>query len=464
MEIIERERWAWILVAVALVDSLVTAGCGFRFGFTHDDLMNTHWGLTRSWTALLTDILAIWRVSPIYRPTGVTLLKGIHDIAGMNILLWRWIYGALLVSMTAVTIILGTRLSGRLLVGSLAGVLMGFHAGLRPLYFGMGFIYDVLAYTLGGLTMLAYLRGRSGDWRWGLTTMLLLCLTLEAKEVGVAAVAFIGLYEVLLTPPRPLRSKLFWAVVLAGLIFSVGRIVDPNSVANQFASYKVHASPTIYLMRIGIWTKDLLRLQDDSEAAAFANGCWTLAAAVVLLVIFYRHRLGQWGVLSYLTGVLPVAFIPQRGLEAVALPLLPLAVASGLLLVVVIDRLPGSLLRAVAVMGIAGIALYYQGKPDERVASSKFREVDNVIMTALADLPHLSPQPRPSDHFLIESDPFEEMDWGSCFLFRLYSDLPFLDVRRTGKVTPAELVSTPWRRITWNNGHWQEHTQSAVSP
>src|SRR5579883_1000641 len=154
------ERWAWLLVVAAIANAVVTAITGFRFGFTHDDLMNTHWGLTRSWTALLTDIGAIWRVSPIYRPTGVLVLKAWHAAVGMNIGQWRTLYGALLVLMPMITVALGTRMSRRLSVGALAGIASGFHAGLRPLYYGMGFIYDVLAYVLGGLTLLCYLQAR----------------------------------------------------------------------------------------------------------------------------------------------------------------------------------------------------------------------------------------------------------------------------------------------------------------
>src|SRR5258705_9767371 len=85
-----------LLIALVFANICVTAFDGFHFGFTHDDLMNTHWAISRSWTDLALDCARLWRVSPVYRPAGVLWLKSVYSLFRMDVFYWRVAYGALL--------------------------------------------------------------------------------------------------------------------------------------------------------------------------------------------------------------------------------------------------------------------------------------------------------------------------------------------------------------------------------
>jgi hypothetical protein len=149
-----------LLIALVLANVCVTALVGFRFGFTHDDLMNTHWAISRNWTDLALDCLRIWKVSPVYRPAGVMCLKSIYSLFGMDVFYWRVAYGALLVALTVITGILAARISRSMFVGLIAALLVSYHAEMRQLYFSMGFVFDVLAYILTGAFVLVYIKAR----------------------------------------------------------------------------------------------------------------------------------------------------------------------------------------------------------------------------------------------------------------------------------------------------------------
>jgi hypothetical protein len=76
-------------------------------------------------------------------------------------------------------------------------------------------------------------------------------------------------------------------------------------------------------------------------------------------------------------------------------------------------------------------------------------------MPALAALNPLPP-PEPGDHFLIENDPFQNMQWSSYYLFRLYYRAPDLDVRRPNQVNALDLSVGRWRHLTWEDNRWKE--------
>jgi hypothetical protein len=148
----------------------------------------------------------------------------------------------------------------------------------------------------------------------------------------------------------------------------------------------------------------------------------------------------RWGILSFLFGVLPVAFITQRGLESILVPLLGVFVAIG--------WLTGRFgwLLAVAL-------LFLQGTAASRASGFSYREADRVILQVVEATRRLQPKPDPSEHIVIESDPFGEMEWGSLFVFRLALHEPELSVHRRSQISE---VAPKTRCLSWSGeGGWK---------
>ena len=196
---------------------------------------------------------------------------------------------------------------------------------------------------------------------------------------------------------------------------------------------------------MGHWSYEAAN-QSPVAHHALERGCISLGALLLAAWMGRRDRRMLWAVASFLVGVLPVAFIPQRGLEAVVVPL----IAIGALVGVVLDRV---LWRPFGWAALAGILLM-QGSPEARAGGWQVREVDRVIGEVLAATRDLCPRPTVGEHVVIESDPFEEMEWGDVFVFRLVWNEPELRVHRRSQVKAEELARA--RRLEWNGGRWRE--------
>ena len=84
------------------------------------------------------------------------------------------------------------------------------------------------------------------------------------------------------------------------------------------------------------------------------------------------------------------------------------------------------------------------------------REVDQAIMPAIEATRALCPRPTQDQHLVIESDPFEEMNWADVFLFRLTLNMPELMVHRRSQLTDEQLSGfNNNRHLHWQQNHWR---------
>ncbi len=459
-----------ILSAMILGTVLLTAADGWRFGFTHDDLQNGHMAaFTTSYPALLGDMAKIWQVSPIYRPAAMFVLKVLYSVFGMNVTGWRLVYSGLLVLMAYTTLSAVRHLTGSFLAGAIAAIIISYHPSLRMLYYSIGAIFDLVAYDLTALFLIAYLRastttGRSGLWYSG-ASLLSFWLALEAKEIAIAGAVFIFLYEVLSRPlDRPglwiKERPLLWIVSLLSVVFCLAQLLGHGSLTTM-AAYRPEFSLSIYRNHVEEW----FRMVAEAPIPWAAAGVALIAGVAALLSSW---RLSSWCILSLLIGILPVAFIPQRDLSAITVPLLAAFTFAGFSVEALCSGTASVLTRHSTVsvraaktlaigMGLTASALIllWQGGPEKRLIYWAMRDVDLAIGPALAALSALPP-PLPEDRFVIHHDPFKEMQWADLFLFRLYYRQPELVVRRLDQVTAQELSTGRWRHLTWEDNRWKE--------
>lgn len=462
-----RPRMIKALFVLVAVDAMVTAAAARSFGFTFDDLMNAYWGLKTSWATLALDALRIWRVSPVYRPVGVAILKLTRAAFGMNIAGWRFVYGLLFIAAIVLIVLLAQTISRSWFVALAAGLIMAFHPNLRWAYFSMGYVYDVGASILVSAFALCCLRLPE---RFGRTRVTLAVLffwnALECKEAALAGLPFLFFYQLIIEEPLPfptLRTRLkdlrlFLILLALSAAFCYGRITEPNSVIH-LAPYQVDLSPARYLSNLKLWL---------IESALVSNGVIaSLVIALVFTLAFIRSwRISVWCVSAFLTGILPVAFIPQRGLEALFVPFTALAILAGLALEEVCAKAAilfahwtrgdhATAFNALAACGALAIFIA-QGTIAKRVDDFPFFVAGGSIMPALQALEYY-PSPGPKDHIVVESDPFGENNWSASFLFPLYFDAPDLEVRRRFNLPPTERdrVAPGWRHVRWTGLQWE---------
>ena len=450
-----------------LIDALFTSKAGFAFGFTEDDMMNAHWALTRNWPQLLMDVFRFWRVSPVYRPAGITVLKTIYSVAGMNLFVWRCAYGALFCTAVVLSFATAWRLTNRSPVALIAGLLMSFHMGFRWLYFGMGFIYDVTALIFTCCFLLLWFRARTnGNFVFAAFGLIVFAFGLQCKEIAIDGIVWASLYELIFDPPASRRHIAAWIVrrplllicAWIAIVFAVSRLNGTNALT-QFPQYRVSLSPNAYFSHMAVWMRAIYMEPITSRAAFVVAPC-------LIMAFWSAWRLALWSILSFCVGVLPIAFIQLRGVQDLFVPSLPLAILVALALVGICEAVAEIFLRAgahrEAVKSIlAGIVclliVLRQGSGKDRRGSFTFTAMDMVVGQAFEAAKDLKPGPNPNDGIVVESDPFKDSQWEDLFVFRLRFDSPRLQVKRPDQLNDADRREDglgQWRHIGWKNGEW----------
>ena len=464
-----------LLVIIVLANVLITAAAGMQFGFTHDDLMNGHRAMTTPYPSLLLYVGEIWRVSPVYRPTSLLVIKTMYSAYGMNVTGWKIVYGALLLLMSVVTLAVVWNLSGSFLAGSVAAQIIGYHLSLNSLYAGMGLIFDVLAYILTGAFLITYLRARTGNQRsaylYSASSIVFFWLAVQAKEIATVGAVFVIVYEVLSEPPTLSglgewfkQRALLWIILGISLVFSVAQLLSSGSLTASEA-YRPVFSLSTYVAHVAEWSRMIALVPVPSIALYIAS-----LAGILALVLWWR--LSLWCVICLFIGIMPVALIPQRDVAAITVPLLAgltfiglsvEALCSGSAWVLArASILSARTARTVAIgmaLAVSALILVWQGGPEQRMVGWAFSPNDLAIMPALSALRTLPP-PQPGDSFVIDNDPFAASEWSDAFLFRLYYHLPELEVKRRNQVTAQELSVGRWRNLTWENNRWKELSQT----
>jgi hypothetical protein len=442
------------VVILVTINASITAAASLRFGFTQDDLQNTYWALHRGWLQLVGDIFSVWKVSPVYRPTTELCLKLFYTCVGMKVAAWRAGYAFLIVLLALSFLAMAWRITGSPLAGGIAGLLSAYHVNARLFYFATGRIFDMLGVIAVVSFFLFYVAARSRGWKWGFAAVLAFCIVLGVKEIAIDALIFVAIYELVEDPSlfsRPLRwfgrRKRLLVLAAIAAAFCLSQVFDPNSLSHMPA-YQITLSWAAYREHVQY-------LLDEVVTQPVA--AWQ-ALLVITLASLRSVRICVWSVICFLAGILPIAFIPQRGLDAAAVPMIALAVLVGVAVetvCVAAAAFTSKRLGFVLASATFVVILLVQGSATSRGAEIEFPPQDTVIATAFQALDHLSPPPAGNAHIVVDSDPFGSFPWADVFLFCLYYGNPRLDVRRPEQVLPEHARALHWLHIRWVNGRWE---------
>jgi hypothetical protein len=418
----------WALLVFAYV--WFKAPIIWQADWSHDDLMNAYRAMTTSWSDLLQQTVFFWQPTPVFRPLGEIFYKVLWGLFGFDPLPWRLACGALLTLNAFILGHVATRISGSLSVGLAATAIASFHSQWGHLYLNTGTIFEILAFTFVYAGLAWYVEFED-PW---LTTILLI-LGLNSKESAVVLPALVVLYEWIWKRRTPwLYIALSVAVCgafIAGRVYgpqglsSIGAYQPNYSVGAYFVSFRNYFGPLILWKQIPLW----------------------IALVVALLPLLLRNKLAYFAVALFPICILPLAFVPDRGLEGVyiACAALPLALSAVLLKIPREDlRLPAAaalfLLAAVVMPGLRSM----DGWDKENREIRAFRE--NLIR-------HL-PQVPPKAQLRFVSEPFtDEYPWASTFITRLlYRDPNVLIVSPLNPHTRSAPESADYASFGWRDG------------
>jgi hypothetical protein len=399
----------------------------WRADWSHDDLMNCYRAMQTPWRTMLIDTLMFWKPSELFRPLGEIFYKLFWEQFGFSPLPWRLAISVLLLANAFILGHLANRLSGSMAVGLAATAIASFHSLWTHLYLNTGTIFEILAYTFVYGALAYYVEFRDPYF-----TTILLILGLNSKESAIILPVLVVLYEWIWNKRTPWLFCGLAGTVCVAFIF--GRIYGPGGLTS-IGSYQPVYSIATYMERFRGYFGPLILWKQIPYWAL------PLAAAPLLL----RNKQAVFSVLLFPLAILPLAFVPDRGLEGVyiACAALPLGLSSALLLIPKEDwRLPGAaLLFLTTAFWMPGTYLI-DGWDREQ----------NEIRAFHQSLKQLAPTLPQGAQLRFINEPFaEDVPWASTFATRLlYKDPSLLIISPNSpanKDLPAEkdTVVFDWR-------------------
>jgi uncharacterized membrane protein len=128
--------------------------------FAADDMMNIAHYWARGWWRTLADCLTFW--SSQYRPAGGLYYLSLYRVFKLNPLPYHAVALAFLFGGTWLSYLVSRLLARSFAVAVAAAVLFCAQANMVDLFYGTDTIYDILASFFSLLTLLLYVRARTG--------------------------------------------------------------------------------------------------------------------------------------------------------------------------------------------------------------------------------------------------------------------------------------------------------------
>jgi hypothetical protein len=416
---------------------------GLDSWFDSDDLMNLHYYWVRPWSGLLQANLAFW--SSYVRPAGGLFYKSIFALWGFHPLPFRIAALVLLAVNFALLAIVVWQLTRSRWGALMALLLLGIHPAFSYAYFDTGSIFDILAYAFfwGAFAVYVQIRqaGRLPGWG-GLALVLgLFAAALDAKEIAVSLPVAIALYELVWHPPASWKARELWRWLRCeGRFAAIGGLADVAYVVGKrygsdslwpVAAYHPRYSAAAYFQSLSHYVGQLICIPVTITTWQIAG----LLVAMLAVAGMTRRRCLLWGVGFIAAGVLPLAFIPERGGFAYLVPSVGWAVYVGGLLDWLVERLTGgrAMLR-VAVQALLLAALFAALAPWQRESiegdGDAAHEMQWRYRRYIAQIRALIPAPRKGAHILLLSDADGRDDYDVALAMRLYYGDPRMEVPR----------------------------------
>jgi hypothetical protein len=277
-------------------------------------------------------------------------------------------------------------------------------------------------------------------------------LTLDSKELGVSLPVVIGAWELLFNSPvlqpagllRWARREFLpvWVTGIMTAAFILGRIMAPQGLP-QMGAYQMHVSLPVYLEGAGRYLGQLL------YAGGYFDAKKTAAFLLALLLIAGAARSRKLGLcwILFVVGILPMAFIPPRGLVAAWIPALGLMAYAAILAVALRDavlKLAGRLSwKPAAQVALFLLAADFMLKVHVGMwhMCNAFQPQYNSIESLRLSFGKLCPTLRKGSRMLIVTDPFGD-NWSVVFLVHLLYGDPTTPVDQLFRFNPKPDAAT----------------------
>jgi hypothetical protein len=408
----------------ALAVALVAGGCffalagdGIRAYFTPDDMMNLY---------------GAWSSSPLTadRPVGALVYRGLFALFGLNPLPYRLAAFALLAANLALLYGFCARLSRSREVAALACLLGAYQAHLADLYYSTGTIYDLLCYFFFFLALVWYLRIRDAgglpDWRQTAGLLGAYALALGSKEMAATLPVLLAVYECIYHRAKGWRQwRFIWLSVPLAALYAVYKTLGPHRMTAN-ADYALSLTAHAFLSS---WKHYMGELLYGAVTFNTFTLVWLLAAMLALAALARRREL-LFAWCFIFIAMLPVAFIPPRGLFAVYVTLPGWYLYASGALALGRDRLVCWFPRFAAAFQVRPeqaalfllvaallIPAHLRERPGGKAwVGEAHATVRNVIGPLTARYPSM---PRGA-RILFLDDPYPKDEWMLTFIFRLF--------------------------------------------
>ncbi len=409
------------------------APISMRADWTHDDLMNGYRAFETPWAKIFSEIVFFWQPSVLFRPIGELLYKIGFDAFGFQAWPWRSFVSVVLVLNAFILGHVATRMTGSLAYGLAATAIAAFHTNWLHLYLNTGTIFEILSFTFVYAGLACYVEFHNRRWVL-LPTALLFILGIDSKESAIVLPVLLVLYDLLWHKRIDWKLCVLFGAISLGFIF--GRVLGPGGLSS-IGQYQPVYSLATYLDRFRNYFGALILWQQVQLWQALL-----LAAAPALLC---RNRMSIFASLIFPVAILPLAFVPERGLDGVYVACAGLALAVPCLLLL----LPKEPMRlAGAVLLFAALFQWMPARRDFEGADREYDTIRRFHQTLKIAAPTL---PRDSQIRFV-NEPFqpEFESWASIFITRLlYRDASIVVVAPNNPHTKDYPVDRDFAVFDW---------------
>ncbi len=421
--------------------------------FTFDDGTTVIACLNLLETSFWRDILHILTVfTTAFRPLTAMFWRPIYAVFGFNPLPYRIALHLLLAVNIGLAYFLARRLEMTRESAALTALIFCYNASTSALYYDTCLVGDVVCFLFYALAVMAYVGGRQAGHALGrrLTAVVAVTylLALDSKEMAVTLPGVLVIYELLYRRQdfRDRQKALHVGGLLAAM-FVVGAIYLKVKVADmsQNPSYSPHVTVAFILKNIGFYLQQLLYLPENSVTPAKA--CLVVGGLIAAGVLI-RSRPAVFGVLFFVSALIPVAVIASRTGYAAYIPYFGLAMTVGAILSAVVEYL-ARLAKSTAPETATAVVLFLTlavllgwAHMTRRMPLNGYFEWDKPkLVTLMDDFRRTIPEFPPNARILL-TDNVWEPDWGPMFLLRLMYHDNSIWVDRPGNMNqPPDLAS-----------------------
>lgn len=398
-----------ILIVFAYFLLQVVPVLGTRFA--PDDMQNIYTYWTMGPVAVLKAIVLC--ATPAYRPMGGAYYLPLYYAFGLNPVPYRMVCALLLVINFWLLYGIARRLASSSTAAVIATLIGCLHGASLGVYSSNACIYELLCFAFFYGAFLLYLRGANLA-----AVAALFILALDSKEMAVAFVPAIVLYEVFYRWPLTRRPLI--AIGVLGLIdaaFVAAKLWLPNSISSYEAYIPVFTAKRFFLnMRSYL---DILALFGHRFSSVRAVIFW-----IVLIVAAFvlRNKAMKFASIFSLLSLMPLLFVPMREGFVLYLPLAGLGIYFGELLAQLTPRAAVPVLFGVL---LGGLGFFHYRYMHAKLPFTVHSQLPTA--TAIADLKQLGAALPRGSRILLVNTPFGN-DWDMYFITKLFYRDPTLKV------------------------------------